>query len=814
MKQSALLQLSAYACLFIAACNEASSGSNGPNDIGGSSSSSNGGSASSSTASAAGNPTTSGEVGGAAPGTGGHSNALALAGGSAPRGQGGASNPGGAGASGTSKATGGASAKTSTGGTASSNASGGNGYSTAGGTTANDTGGTTPVGPFEAVSTAASCRKVKNLLVGLACTDADLAKINDQGVAGLKSLIATWMTDDQYKTYFEGKMLGFFRNAFQQSGFVPTEDFKPQLLENGGFDFGPIGYRGDDAFARIVQNLQDSFALTAWQTVAEGRPFTDVLSTKRFMLTTALKSLYLQIEMPNDQPYSFAVPSAQQLKWKVEYGTRDIPLSDTLDPNSPDYLVFSDLPPSANATSFLQPTCQNDGQQRQFSGYAQLFQRLLGFTPRYPFAASPQCWEHGSKPYYTTSDLTDWQWVTIRPLASGEKLIQPFDLPTLRTTTTLPLNLPRVGFFTTPAFLALWQTNNSNQHRVTANQALIVATGQTFTPDNLVIPVSNAGIDANHTTTSGTCYGCHKNLDPLRQFWATQYDFNDRNDFLTNNFFGGVANPRPTTTGGTLAWGDVNQNGSSLSDLASLIAQVNDTSDPNETISRFALSMAQKLCFYANSGQCEESDPEYRRVAKAFASSGYDFGTLVSELFSSPLVTTASDTATFDADGVIVSVSRRDHLCASLSNRLGLSDVCSLAVPQPSSSQLTTFKIAGSVAADAVSRGSTIPVTPAKMTLFYRAGTEMLCENVAALVVDASSGGVYQSSSATSAIDAMVQNIMGYPTSDSHYTSAVDILTRHYNDAQKAPNSASKTNALRSTFALACQSPTSLGIGM
>lgn len=90
----------------------------------------------------------------------------------------------------------------------------------------------------------------------------------------------------------------------------------------------------------------------------------------------------------------------------------------------------------------------------------------------------------------------------------------------------------------------------------------------------------------------------------------------------------------------------------------------------------------------------------------------------------------------------------------------------------------------------------------------------MLCENVAALVVDATSGSVYTSSDATNSIAAMVQNIVGYPPSDSHYASALDILTRHYNNAQTSPYSATKTNALRSTFSLACQSPTSLGIGM
>jgi hypothetical protein len=153
-------------------------------------------------------------------------------------------------------------------------------------------------------------------------------------------------------------------------------------------------------------------------------------------------------------------------------------------------------------------------------------------------------------------------------------------------------------------------------------------------------------------------------------------------------------------------------------------------------------------------------------------------------------------------------------LCASLSNRLGIADICALQAPVPSSTQAATLKIAGSVAADAFSRGSQTPVTPSPMTLFYRAGTEMLCENVAALVVDATTGSVYASSSATTAIAAMVQNIVGYPPGDVHYASALDILTRHYNDAQKTPYSATKTNALRSTFSLACQSPTSLGIGM
>src|SRR4029079_6507107 len=117
-----------------------------------------------------------------------------------------------------------------------------------------------------------------------------------------------------------------------------------------------------------------------------------------------------------------------------------------------------------------------------FRGTSLLFQRLLGFTPRLPFSGNPTYLEHASTQYYTTSDLTDWQWVTINhnTTATTRPATLSYQLPTLRTMTTLSLSLPRVGFYTTPAYLALWNTNDSNQHRVTANQTLLVALGQSF----------------------------------------------------------------------------------------------------------------------------------------------------------------------------------------------------------------------------------------------------------------------------------------------------------------------------------------------
>jgi hypothetical protein len=721
-----------------------------------------------------------------------------------------------------------------------SGSSGSNGSSGSGGSSGGTSGGSPTTGgpdagvnpgtvtatatPYDAKTAFEAARKVKNLLVGLAPTDDDVALVQKSGAAGLQQLIISWTTDMATQPFFRSKMLFFFRNAFQQTGFTPTEDFKPQLLENGGFDFGPFGTAavGDDAFFRLVQNLQDSFAMTAWQIVQEGQSFLTTLTTTRYMMTTGLKSLYLQIEMPNDQPFAFNLQATQKLQWKVDYSGNAIPLTDTLNPSSPNYMVFDDQAP-VNKSGFLGggggggfSTCRGgttagaDGGLvtiEPFTGYAQLFQRLIGYTPRFPFAATFTCVEHPSKPIMTAQDLSDWEWVSVVAKASGEAYVQPYDLPTLRNTTTLKLALPRIGFFTTPAYLAMWNTNDSNQHRVTANQTLLAALGESFTSDSLIVPVNENGLDSAHTTTGTACNGCHKNLDPMRQFWANQFDFNDRNDFITRSFTGAAPNPRPATTGGTFAFGTVNTTGASIMDFGNLLGQVND-GDPTTPLNQFAAAITQKLCFYANSQACDVTSDEFRRIAFAFQNSGFNFPVLIKELFSSPLITGAGSSG---AAPPPISISRRDHFCAALSNRLGVADLCSLAVPLPSTTQAATATIAGGVAADAFSRGSETPVTPSDPNLFFRAAAEELCENLAPLVVDATSGTVYASTNAATAIPDMVQKVMGYPPSDSHYSQAVSILQSH-NTAVLAKSNAS--TALRSTFVLACESPTSVGIGL
>jgi hypothetical protein len=800
-----------------------------------------------STGSGTGNSSGSGKGGGASPTGAGGANVTG-AGGTSPTGAGGSAVTG----------TGGASS-TGTGGTSSPTGTGGMGVISPDAGSNADAGGVN-VKPttFTPALAGPTCRKIKDLLVGMPCTADEVSTVESSGPAGLQQLIINWETSSTYQPMFEGKMVAFFRNLFQQVGFTPTQDFKSQLLENGGFDFGPFGTSavGDDVYFKLVQNLQDSFALTAWEMVKEGtEPFSDVLTTTRFVMTTGLLSLYTQIEMPDDEPYNFSggANTASKLPWKLDY-TDTITLEQALDKNSPYYMTFDDEKPANPGSSFLFggaggfTTCQGVGTgsattvqfggsstnfQNPTGGYAQLFQRLIGYTPRYPFVANPTCWEHPSKPYMTDADVSDWRWVTITAKQSGDSYVQPYDLPTLRTLTTVKLAMPRVGFYTTPAFLALWNTNDSNQHRVTMNQTLMASLGMSFTSDNNLTPLSEVGLASSHTTNTGECYGCHKSLDPMRLFFANQFDFNDRNDFVANPFSGSQPNPRPSAPlQAAFAFGDVNwaspSGGTSMADLGPLLLKVTDQdeTDPGGALPLFAISVAQQLCFWANSSACGTSDPVFRSVVADFVSSNYNFPALVKELFSSPLLTGAAATATFPADSngsetVPVSIARQAHLCAALSNRVGISDICALQAAVPTSAQNTTLTIAGSVAADAFSRGAQTPVTPAFPDLFYRAASEELCENVAKLVVDVSGGPYTSSSSSCSNGDGLltkfVEQVMGIAAGDSIQDKALMTLENHCGNAAKVKTSgggSAQTNAVRSTFVLACESPTSLGIGL
>jgi hypothetical protein len=628
---------------------------------------------------------------------------------------------------------------------------------------------------------------VKNLLVGLPPTDAEVTAVaNDR--AALAPLIDGWMQLPEYTQ----KMQVFFGLAFQQT----------QITAN---DLADQSYpRQIDANAStrtaLTQNVKESFARTVIELVSEGAPFTETMTTHRFMLTPALMELYAfldvwQVDDAGDVTDRFH-DANRTATITVEAAKGPIPIADTVNPASPNYLHFYD--PDVGDPK-MGAGCTEDPitlPARADTLHFLLFGALVGrkssdgtTCQQYPGGATA--------PQLTGTDFTTWKMVTIRPPAAGESRTNFYDLPTLRNASELVITAPRVGFFSTPAFFANWQTNTSNQMRVTINQTLIVSTGASVDGTDSTVPSSTPGLDPTHAS-SGACLACHQTLDPTRSILAATYSWNyhDQTD------------PAFANQKGLFAFQGVQKQLTSADDLGATLA-----SHP-----LFPTAWVQKLCYYANSSACSVTDPEFLRVAGVFKSSGYSWNALVKELFASPLTTHATPTVTASKIGDVVAVARRDHICAALNDRLGFTDICGLDALLPVPAKTVIPEIVAGLPSDGYGRGANAPVLPNEPTLFYRAGMENICEAVAALVVDTPAAsqrpGAKQWSGASpdAAIADFVGTVMALPPSDARAAPATTILRAHFDAAVKS--GASATAALRSTFVAACLAPSAVSIGM
>ena len=240
--------------------------------------------------------------------------------------------------------------------------------------------------------------------------------------------------------------------------------------------------------------------------------------------------------------------------------------------------------------------------------------------------------------------------VTIRKPVGSETTDRFFDLPKFETANELLLTTPRVGYFTTLAFFANWPTNASNEMRVTVNQALIVATGNAIDGTDGTTPATTPGLDSAHAAPGSACYGCHQLLDPTRSILSSTYSW----------FYNPQTIPQWLQQPGQFAFQHV-------------IAPMNTIDDFAKLLSTHPLTPSawvQKLCYYANSSPCDPTDPEFLRIVNEFQN-GFSWDGLVKNLLSSPITTIAGPTQTFTTNGEVIAVTRRDHLCAMLNNRLG-----------------------------------------------------------------------------------------------------------------------------------------------
>jgi hypothetical protein len=553
---------------------------------------------------------------------------------------------------------------------------------------------------------------------------------------------------------------------------------------------------------RLLVNIQESFARTAWQLVATNKPFNGTIDTHTYMLTTALASLlaFMDDRYVDDQGRATSRwAKANPMLTVTATSDLTIPMSDSMDPTSPNYLKIS--------TGMEMPTCANPA--RSFTGQDapfQLFQLLMGRVDNDKTVTDNMtCKAFNMTPIFTDADFIDWHPVTIRApkAAVAEAITKFYDLPGLRAAKELVLNVPRVGFMTTPAFFANWSTNTSNLYRVTMNQTLIVSLGRSFDGSGSTVPVSETGLDKEHASPGSPCYGCHQTLDPMRQLFAQSFTL----------FYHEQTNATTMAQSGVFTFDGVSHTANGAGELATALAE-----HP-----RFATAWTQKLCFYADSAACTEEDPEFLRIADVWKTSNFDWKTLVRELFSSPLVTGAARTKTFDDRGVPVSVARRDHLCATLEQRLGVPDPCGISgLPGLTGAQNSVAVLVRGLPSDGYTRGAEVPILPTDSSLFFRSGTENICRRIADQMVDVAAAPTatppraaskYQSTAFDAAITDFVQNLMGLPESDPRSADARQILTDHYNAALKVTGIKPK-DALKSTFVLACTAPSTVSVGL
>ena len=138
----------------------------------------------------------------------------------------------------------------------------------------------------------------------------------------------------QYTT----KMQRFFELAFQQTQ-VTSADFADQAYPK------QIDVNATTT-PLLLQNLQESFARTMLALIAAGQPLTAATTTKQLMMTTALKELYAFLdvwEVDDSGTVTDRFKKANpKLQITVETAGGPIPIAETLDPTSANYMHWYD----------------------------------------------------------------------------------------------------------------------------------------------------------------------------------------------------------------------------------------------------------------------------------------------------------------------------------------------------------------------------------------------------------------------------------------------------------------------------------------
>jgi len=595
-----------------------------------------------------------------------------------------------------------------------------------------------------------SLQKVKTLLRGDAVTEEEVRQVanaNDEYEA-MRTLYHSWAVGDA----FDRKMIEFFKVNLQQ-----------KLNQFETAQFNRLRARQQEQ-NKVRKVLEESFARTALHLVNENQSFTQIARTQTWMMTTANLVLLLygdQSESERTRTHRiFSNPRGERTGLRQQINRRAWYLDDPV-------IGECEIAQSSVLNFLLGALRRRDCVGHEIERNTHRFANM----------------------HLQPEDFEDWRLVRLnyRRNAPAEDRIPFYDILTLRNADTVLTRLPRVGFFTTNAFFENWQTNEDNQFRVAVNQSLLAGLHMTFASSEPTEPLNLEAIDAQHTADMPTCYGCHRQLDPMRYYFSKSFNVRYQRPYGEGE---SQRILRPLDP--SFAFLGTQNEGGDLRRFGRLIAE-----HP-----RFPSAWVQKLCHYANSVACNERDPAFRRIARRFADGGFNFKDMMVELFASPLVSQRGALEEPNDNAGLISVTRRQHLCTLLAQRTGQNNICDMN---------RVRSVSGLIPEDDFARGAVEPTMPVRPSAIYLAAAESVCQNVARTVVNRTHA-YFSFARPEDTLENIVGRLMGLAGDRDRAARALDILTDHYETARQ--RGANQQNALRSAFTVGCLSPDVLGMGL
>jgi len=629
--------------------------------------------------------------------------------------------------------------------------------------------------PFEANTSVEALAKAKYMLSGLAPTGNELDFLGDDNVVNkqdLSRLIRDWQQTPEY----EVKIKEFLRLSLHQK--VPDGTRYQEQLGDSCRNRNRLDCES------LNKNLEDMFMLTAWDHAGEGGNISNVLTTRRWKVTTGILSALIFLEKGNQEDPNESDPFAYR---------------EEVDGNIPTRPIYW--------YSYMEGLEDEDFEDWRTIELAH------SDSPR---DYTPVILESNGDPvieYYRYNSSKD----------AVKGFADPDFLPNLRRVGDggrIAFRFPRVGFFSTPAFLELWQTNDDNDFRVTAAQTMIAALDATFTADDVTAPVSTSGtvhgIDDVHAAPDTVCYQCHQHMDPMRLVFKNHQVSKHR------------GKPYDDDLTATFSFLGERKSMSTVDDFARIIVE-----HP-----RYPVAWVQKLCMWSNSQRCTETDPEFIRLASSFKSNNFDFALLVQDFFSSPIFTGAELIDTHKDYEFLVSKSRSNHLCDAMDARMvSLSNTGTTRndlLDSRSAGLCGDNRLFGILGQDQIARGQVDMITTSELGAFESKSIDLRCSSVASDVIDTNDSSVLNvdNMSSDEVLDELVQKIIGLPENHPRYLDVRTELGRLEEIASHSTRCSSdeaaftqegaiscgfgqnKRDSLRSAWFAACTSPDIISIGL